>query len=55
MQSGEPAILEGVVERIVFFNEENHYCIAQIKPVKAKDKELGSVTATGIMPNIECG
>lgn len=55
MQSGEPAILEGVVERIVFFNAENHYCIAQIKPVKAADKKLGNVTATGVMPNIECG
>lgn len=55
MQNGGKALLEGVVERIVFFNEENHFCIAQIKPVNEKDKDLKNVTATGVMPNIECG
>ncbi|MBO6103453.1 MAG: ATP-dependent RecD-like DNA helicase [Opitutales bacterium] len=55
MPQEETVQLEGVVERIVFFNEENHYCIAQIKPVKAAQKGLGQITATGVMPNIECG
>ncbi|MBO5781149.1 MAG: ATP-dependent RecD-like DNA helicase [Opitutales bacterium] len=53
-QSGSFAEVEGVVERIVFFNEENHFCIAQIKPSKKKFSEP-QITITGIMPNLECG
>ena len=53
-QSGSFAEVEGVVERIVFFNEENHFCIAQIKPSKQKFSEP-QITITGIMPNLECG
>ena len=54
VQNGSYAEVEGVVERIVFFNEENHFCIAQIKPTKQKFQE-GSLTITGVMPNLECG
>ncbi|MBR6388889.1 MAG: ATP-dependent RecD-like DNA helicase [Opitutales bacterium] len=54
IQSGSFAEVEGVVERIVFFNEENHFCIAQIKPTKRNFKE-GALTITGVMPNLECG
>lgn len=55
MIQDENVQLEGVVERIVFFNEENHYCIAQVKPTKSAQKNLGQITITGVMPNIECG
>ncbi len=46
--------LEGVIERIVFFNDENFYCIAQMRPLsKGKSREL--VTITGAMPSLQCG
>ena len=54
VQNGSYAEVEGVVERIVFFNEENHFCIAQIKPTKQKFHE-GALTITGVMPSLECG
>lgn len=46
--SGE---LVGVVERIIFFNEENHYCIAELKA----DTERDAVTIVGALPNVQCG
>ncbi|MBO5254670.1 MAG: ATP-dependent RecD-like DNA helicase [Opitutales bacterium] len=46
--------ITGVVERIVFFNEENFYCIASLK-VRAKNGTSESVTITGIMPSLQCG
>ncbi len=43
--------LRGVLERILFFNEENHYCIAELR-----DEASGnSVTITGPMPHVQCG
>ena len=44
----------GVVERIVFFNEENFYCIASLK-VRSKNGTSESITITGIMPSLQCG
>jgi exodeoxyribonuclease V alpha subunit len=43
--------LTGVLERIIFFNEENHYTIAELKP------EAGTelVTITGPLPGVQCG
>ena len=46
--SGEPVSLEGVLERIVFFNEENCFCIASLRPSDPSYRE--SVTVSGIMP-----
>ncbi len=43
--------LRGVLERIIFFNEENHYCIAELRD-EANNR---SVTVTGAMPNVQCG
>jgi exodeoxyribonuclease V alpha subunit len=43
--------LSGVVERIIFFNEENHYTIAEFRADSAKDK----VTITGALPGVQCG
>lgn len=55
MPPAESAKLEGVVERIVFFNEENQFCIAQIRPTAKSGKAGETVTATGVMPGLECG
>jgi exodeoxyribonuclease V alpha subunit len=52
----EPSALTGVVERIIFLNEENHYTIAEFRP----DGEDGAakpepVTIVGALPGVECG
>ncbi|HNC23551.1 MAG TPA: AAA family ATPase [Opitutaceae bacterium] len=48
--------LTGVLERIIFFNEENHYTIAEFRPdsASAKDPEA-KVTIVGPLPGVECG
>ena len=51
--SGEPVSLEGVLERIVFFNEENCFCIASLRPSDPSYRE--NVTVSGIMPAVQCG
>jgi exodeoxyribonuclease V alpha subunit len=43
--------LTGVLERIIFFNEENHYTIAELKP----DSGTEPVTITGPLPGVQCG
>ncbi len=52
------ATLTGVVERIIFLNEENHYTIAEFRPdtppARAAAKP-GPVTITGALPGVECG
>jgi len=50
------ASLTGVLERIIFFNEENHYTIAEFRPeaVNPKDAEA-KVTIVGALPGVECG
>ncbi len=45
--------LEGVVERIIFLNEENFYCIASVRPSGREKRE--PVTVAGVMPAIQCG
>jgi exodeoxyribonuclease V alpha subunit len=42
------------LERIIFFNEENHYTIAELKPDAAKSAE-DRVTITGALPGVQCG
>jgi len=53
--------LTGVVERIIFLNEENHYTIAEFRPdlpagtqsdPKARSEP---VTIVGALPGVECG
>ena len=56
MPAPPPQTLTGVVERIIFLNEENHYTIAEVRP----DSEAGAeraeaVTVVGALPGVECG
>ena len=59
--SPPPATLTGVVERIIFFNEENHYTIAEFRPdlppaQRADAKARAElVTIVGPLPSVECG
>jgi exodeoxyribonuclease V alpha subunit len=59
--SHPPATLTGVVERIIFLNEENHYTIAEFRPdalpakAKAAADKPAMVTITGALPGVECG
>lgn len=42
--------LDGVLERIIYSNPENHYCVGELRD------ETGMLqTVTGIMPNVQCG
>ncbi len=54
MAASPPASLTGVLERIIFFNEENHYTIAELRPESAKNAEA-RVTIVGAMPGVQCG
>ncbi|HWA10105.1 MAG TPA: AAA family ATPase [Opitutaceae bacterium] len=61
--SPQPAAsLTGVLERIIFLNEENHYTIAEFRPDaagqaagKSAKEKPGLVTITGALPGVECG
>jgi len=43
--------ITGVLERIIFFNEENAYCVAEIQVVEGKQP----VTVLGNLPGVQCG
>ncbi|MDQ8205554.1 ATP-dependent RecD-like DNA helicase [Pelagicoccus sp. SDUM812003] len=43
--------LSGVLERIIFFNEENNFTIAELRPETGKDK----VTILGPLGGVQCG
>ncbi len=43
--------LGGVLERIIFHNEENHYTIAEFRP----DDDRPKVTIVGALPGVQCG
>lgn len=50
--------LTGVVERIIFFNEENHYTIAEFRPDArpgAGEEDSNKITIVGPLPGVECG
>lgn len=48
--------LTGVVERIIFFNEENHYTIAELRPESNEEgSKVELVTIVGALPGVECG
>jgi len=55
-ESPEPSALTGVVERIIFLNEENHYTIAEFRPDGAEGAAKPEpVTIVGALPGVECG
>ena len=55
-ESHEPTALTGVVERIIFLNEENHYTIAEFRPDAAQGgAKPEPVTIVGALPGVECG
>ncbi len=43
--------LSGVLERIIFFNEENNYTIAELRPGNSSEK----ITITGQLGGVQCG
>ena len=43
--------ITGILERIIFFNEENAYCVAEI----SIPKEVRPVTILGTLPGVQCG
>jgi exodeoxyribonuclease V alpha subunit len=56
------ATLTGVLERIIFLNEENHYTIAEFRPEADPKADTGPgkarpepVTIVGALPGVECG
>ena len=54
--SHAPSALTGVVERIIFLNEENHYTIAEFRPDGAEGSAKPEpVTIVGALPGVECG
>ncbi|MEO7598851.1 MAG: ATP-dependent RecD-like DNA helicase [Opitutus sp.] len=58
MASSPAATLTGVVERIIFLNEETHYTIAEFRPEaspQANKERPEAVTITGPLPGVECG
>ncbi|MDR1282765.1 MAG: hypothetical protein LBK99_18360, partial [Opitutaceae bacterium] len=47
-------MLAGVLERIIFLNEENHYTIAEFR-VDGRAGADAKVTITGALPGVQCG
>jgi exodeoxyribonuclease V alpha subunit len=43
--------ITGVLERIIFFNEENAYCVAEVQVAEGKR----AVTVLGNLPGVQCG
>lgn len=54
LQPGEEH-LRGVLERILFFNDENHYCIGELAAESATDDAPRTVVITGTLPGVQCG
>ena len=52
MKSSPATTLSGVLERIIFFNADNHYCIAELRPSDAIKK---TVIVAGALPGVKCG
>ena len=51
MQTPTTVSLTGVLEKILFFNEENHYCIGELR----SEIDSATITVTGVLPNVQCG
>ena len=45
------AKLSGVLERIIFLNEENQYCVGEIRESGERD----SIVISGVLPGVQCG
>lgn len=43
--------LVGVLERIIYFNDENHYCIGEFRDNKTEKTTI----ITGALPSVQCG
>ena len=50
-QSTQEQTLKGVLERIIFFNEENAYCVAELSSAEGKQP----ITVLGNLPGVQCG
>ena len=48
------ATLTGVLERIIFLNEENHYTIAEFRPDTPVGRELARAPAAATTPGSSC-
>ena len=48
----EDASIVGVLERIVFYNDENYFTIGE---VKLSEGSRETVTVTGTLPAVQCG
>lgn len=46
-----PNSLKGVLERIIFYNEENNYCIGELKPETGGER----ITIVGALSGAQCG
>lgn len=46
-----PQTIRGVLERILFSNEENYYLVGDLRP----EGEPSTLTITGVMPGVQCG
>jgi exodeoxyribonuclease V alpha subunit len=59
--SSNSASLSGVLERIIFLNEENAYTIAEFRPDIPREKKSGAaarvdkITIVGPLPGVQCG
>jgi exodeoxyribonuclease V alpha subunit len=59
--SSSSASLSGVLERIIFLNEENAYTIAEFRPEASREKgsaataKPGKITIVGPLPGVQCG
>ena len=47
----EEETLNGVLERILFSNQENHYCIGEFRPANTSQ----TITIVGTLPGVQCG
>ncbi len=49
--------ITGVLERIIFLNEENHYTIAEFRPDNpgGNGKAADKITIVGALPGVQCG
>ncbi len=55
-ESPSSSALTGVLERIIFLNEENHYTIAEFRPDGLDaSRKAEPVTIVGALPGVECG
>lgn len=54
ISSAQPVTLTGVLERIVYFNEENHYTVGELHP-EENSSSRSTVTVCGNLPGVQCG